>query len=158
MNTLDEEATRERRMDDWEHRKYCRERDEMTGRILEKFEELRAKAGQPSRKIRGRVVITARDDRSHFQVYLPDFSVAGEGRCACEASLEAFQQLEAILDSALEHRDWNVLPTPDNRLSVTFQAYKTDAYLWLLNFLRSRVSPDEIDEVESVKSVLARAV
>ena len=104
-------------MEAWEHPQNWRAHRDVLERASETLKQARAEIGKEPRPLHSRAIIDRiSDEPPRFQLYLPDFGVAGEGRCVCEASLEAVYAFEQILAAVLEHKDWSLLPARDRSL------------------------------------------
>lgn len=144
-------------MESWQHVQNWRAHDNVFERIREVIRELREQVSPEPRRLDSYVVISRVDGTNRFQVYLPGFGVAGEGRCLCEASLEANHAFLTLLESALENRTWKMLPAPDRSFRTRLAALKTSLYLRLWDFLSSRLPVNEASEAEDVRSALTAA-
>lgn len=145
-------------MESWQHVQTWRAHGDVIARISELIRDLRDQVSPEPRQLKSDVIICRVDDGPRCQVYFPDLGVAGEGRCFCEASLEAHYAFAALLESALEGHTWDVLPSPDRSLGTRIAAFKTHLYLKLWDFLSSRVPINEAGEAEDVRSALTAAV
>lgn len=128
-------------------------------RISEAIRRLREEVGQEPRPLHSRPIIERTSTQPpRFQLYLPGLGVSGEGRCICEASLETAYAFEALLDAALEHKDWNVLPLPDRSLRAWLAAMKTELYFKLQSFLDERIPSEDAAEYRSISSGFSAAL
>jgi hypothetical protein len=145
-------------MEAWEHLQSWRAHKEVLERAAGTLHQLREEIGREPRRLRSRAIIERISDGPRFQLYLPDFGVAGEGRCVCEASLEAIHAFEQLLESALEHKTWDVLPAPDRSLRAFVAAKRTDLFLALHRFLDDRISSEAAHQCTEVESALDLAL
>jgi hypothetical protein len=105
-----------------------------------------------------RVAITVSRDRSRVQVYYPDYGVAGEGRCICEAASEAAEALVILLEAVRDAQDWAGFPVRDVTIATSIAVVRTNAD-FLVRQSRSRIarwvaglgneSPESLDEIKS---------
>lgn len=145
-------------MEPWQHVQTWRAHKDVFARISDLLRDLREQVSPEPRKLQSGVVISRVDDSDRFQFYLPGLGVAGEGRCLCEASLEANYAFAALLESALANHSWDVLPAPDRTLATRVGVLKTHIYMRLWDFLSSRLPLNEASEAEDVQSALSAAV
>jgi len=142
----------------YEHAQTSRAHERVFERIAETLKSLREQVGPEPRDLKSRVIIDSTPEGSKYQVYFPELGVAGEGRCTCEASLEAVHALEVILESALEHKDWSILPAPDRSVKARIAALKTSVFVQLMQYLDKRLSAEDVRNCKRVTSDLALAV
>jgi hypothetical protein len=155
VDTLD--RTQEMEMDKLDHERTHSEAHESVDRVIEMLRGLRSSIGpDPFHRESEVLARPVHDDR--IQAYLPGYSVAGEGRCLCEAYLETILQLESLLEVATEHKDWGILPKPDRSLATKLRLLKNKLYFRLFEYLDRRIAASELREAESVKSALAAAL
>lgn len=145
----------------YEHLQAWQAHEPVLERITATLKALREEVGLEPRNLDESRAIVERlgaEASPRFQLYLPDLGVAGEGRCICEASLEALHAFEVLLESAYEHKDWRVLPAPDRSVRTAIAALRTEFYFWLWRFLERRIPSDEARSCRRVKTALAAAV
>lgn len=146
-------------MEHWEHHRANHDASQVAERIRDLVRVISEEAGKPPRHMfQGSVVLrrpSAED--GFFQFYVPAVRVAGQGRCACEASLEALEQFEAILHSVHQHKDWSIIPPPDHSLSTKLAELQTRVFVAALALLTRPYPAQEVREVRAVNSALTAA-
>ena len=146
-------------MDEWEHRQNWRAHSDVWERIQTKVARAKSTLGPPPRKLRSGVIFSRFkiNDGLVMQVYVPGFAVAGQGRCVCDASLEALFAYEGIIDSVEANSDWGMLPEPDRSITVWFEVVKTRLYLYLGHLLEARFPSEEVLAAADLQATFAAA-
>jgi hypothetical protein len=148
-------------MEPWEHRHNHRRFEDASKRVSAAVKRLRVEVGEPRRRPLDTLIVRPTEDTGSgrmIQVYLPGIRVAGQGRCLCEALVEALDAYEMLLESAIESRDLGVLPSPDRSIGTWVETLKTEFYFRALRFLNRRIPLNEAGDASFLKAGFLAAV